>query len=143
MGRRPLCDQIQRTSHPHPIHPHCHMQIDLRRRNILMPQQFLDRPEISPAFQQARRKRMPQGMTRHPLGDSRILRASLDRLVVNSGVAEVRDRRKFCHHDLTGDGTHSGNGGDEVMILLEGRGGVDDLGTKNKDAKTKMPFASG
>jgi hypothetical protein len=36
------------------------MQVDLRRRDILVPQKLLDRPQIRPVLQQVRCKRMPQ-----------------------------------------------------------------------------------
>ena len=49
------------------------------------------------------------------------------------GVPEIGDRWKFRHHDLTGDGAHSGNGGDKVVILLEGGCGVDDFGDPAPD----------
>jgi len=41
---------------------HRHMEIDLRRRDIFVPQKLLDPPQIHASLQQMRRKRMPQGI---------------------------------------------------------------------------------
>jgi hypothetical protein len=52
-----LC--IQRTPHAHPRLLH-HVRIKLRRRHVPVPEQILDGPNVRPALQQMRRKRMPQ-----------------------------------------------------------------------------------
>src|SRR5256885_1826578 len=46
-----------------------HMRVDLRRRNVGMPEHFLDGAQIGAAFEQMRRERMAKRMRRHHLGD--------------------------------------------------------------------------
>ena len=49
---------IQRTPHPVPA-PVQHMRVDLRGGDVLVPKQFLDRPNVVAVAQQMRGKRMP------------------------------------------------------------------------------------
>ena len=51
--------RIQRTVHPQPVRSHRHMQVDLRRRDILVSKKLLDGSQIRPAFQQVRRHVKP------------------------------------------------------------------------------------
>jgi len=53
------------------VHSRRHVQVNLRRRDFLMPEQILDGPQIRPGFQQVRREGVPQRMTRHVLLDPR------------------------------------------------------------------------
>jgi len=79
----PEVQPIQWTLDPDPVRPHRNVKIDLRRRDILVPQQFLDRSQIDSILQQVGREGMPQSMTRHSLLDSGRPRRPLDRLIVN------------------------------------------------------------
>ena len=74
---------VQRTRHSQPVLADRHMQVNLRRRDVLVPQQILDLPQIRSIFQQMRRKGMPQRMARHPLLDPRRPCRALDRLVID------------------------------------------------------------
>ena len=56
-----------------------HMRINLRRGNILVPQQILHRPDVIPVLQQMRRKRMPQRMATRRLRNPRQPRRHLHR----------------------------------------------------------------
>jgi hypothetical protein len=42
---------IQRTFHPQPVFPHRHVQVNLRRRDVFMSQQILDRPQVRSVLQ--------------------------------------------------------------------------------------------
>ena len=68
------------------MHPGRNVQVNLRRRDLLMPMKVLDRPQIRPVFEQMRRERVPQRMTRHVLLDPRRRCRPLDRLVLNLPV---------------------------------------------------------
>jgi hypothetical protein len=46
MANAPSRHTIQRTHHPHAMFPHRHMQLYFRRRDVFMPQQILDAPQI-------------------------------------------------------------------------------------------------
>ena len=60
---------IQRTHHPQSIGSRRHVQIDLRRRDVFMSQDLLDRPQIRSSFQQMRRETSsPQRPAASPLG---------------------------------------------------------------------------
>ncbi len=48
---------------PYPTHAHGNMQVDLRRRDVFMTQQFLNFPQISPALQQMGRETVPPRKT--------------------------------------------------------------------------------
>lgn len=54
------CQSVQRT---HDFHTRLKVRVNHGRGNVLMPQQFLDRPDISPATQQMRRKTMAECVT--------------------------------------------------------------------------------
>ena len=47
--------------------PRVHMRVNLRRRNIGMPEHLLDDPQIRPALQQMRREGMSQHVRMHVL----------------------------------------------------------------------------
>jgi len=55
-----------------------HVRIDLRGRDIDMAEHVLQRPEISPAFQQVRRKGMPQRMRAKGLVNSRLVQILIE-----------------------------------------------------------------
>ena len=54
------------------------MRVDHRRRQVAVPQQLLNRPDVVPGLQQMGRKRMPQGMGGDALGDLRLTSGRLD-----------------------------------------------------------------
>ena len=54
----------------HPLQaPPFYMRVDLRGRNIGMPEHDLNRPKIGAALKQMRRKRMPKHVRRNDLPD--------------------------------------------------------------------------
>ena len=53
------CQFIQRACHSQTVGSHCHMKIDLRRRDVLVAQQLLDSSEVNSGLQEMRRERMP------------------------------------------------------------------------------------
>ena len=52
--------------HPFQASPF-NMRVDLRRHNIRMAEHHLNRPKIRTAFEQMRRKRMPEHVRRYDL----------------------------------------------------------------------------
>ena len=51
-------EPVQRTHHP-TRPPIQHMRVDHRRAHIIVPQQLLDGPDITPTLQQMRREAVP------------------------------------------------------------------------------------
>ena len=82
------------------------MGVDLRRRHVLVPQQFLDRADVVPRLQQMRRERMAQGMAGRRLDDpgpqARAPHRTLQRRLINmvathqpaARILRWRQRRK-------------------------------------------------
>ena len=60
---------IQRTFNPKPRLLH-HMRVNLRRGNVLMAEQVLNRADVIAVFQQMRRERMAQRVAVRPLHDA-------------------------------------------------------------------------
>src|SRR6185369_12142464 len=58
-----------------------HMGINHRRRNVIVPQQFLDRPDVRPALEQVGCVRVTKGMTADVLVNANQRHRSLDRSV--------------------------------------------------------------
>ena len=63
-----------------------HMQINLRRRDILMTQKLLDCSQIRTVFQEMGRKTVAQGVCRHALIDAHPRRSPFHCLRINIGV---------------------------------------------------------
>ncbi len=79
---------VQRTAHPHPGPVH-DVGVDLGRLDALVPEQFLDGPDIGTSLQQMGRKRMAQRVAGHAAMDPRSVRASLDGLLNAHGMHMV------------------------------------------------------
>ncbi len=84
-----------------PLQRRHRLQINHRRLDIPMPQQFLDRLEMVSGKQQMTRKRMPQNMRAHTFRDSRRLRRPLHRplhMAVVKMVAALLRASVFNRH---------------------------------------------
>ena len=57
-----------------------HMRINLRSRNIRMPQQHLHHAQVRTVVEQMRRKCMPQSVRRQRLGEAAVPRVLLDEI---------------------------------------------------------------
>ena len=66
-----------------------HMRVNLRRRYILVPEEFLNRPDVIPCFKRMRSKAMPQRMTRRRLVHLRCPDRGLDRRL-NPSLTHMR-----------------------------------------------------
>src|SRR5215469_17308761 len=54
------------------------VRVDLRRRQVGMPEHLLHGAEVSPTLEEMRRERVPERVRGHPLGDPRALGGLLD-----------------------------------------------------------------
>jgi hypothetical protein len=77
---------IQRTHYAKSVLARRHVQVNLCRSYILVPEDFLDRTQIGAVLQQMSRKTMPQRMARHVFLDPCRLGSSLDRFIVYLAV---------------------------------------------------------
>ena len=65
---------FERRLHPRSVH----MGISVGCPNVLMPQHFLDEPEVGSILQEMSRKTMSQSVRRDRLGDAGALRIGFD-----------------------------------------------------------------
>jgi hypothetical protein len=74
-----------------------HVRVDHRRADIAVAQQFLDRPDVMARFEQVRRERVAQRVTRFRAWDSRstdgVLHRSLNDRFVQVAIKHVPRRR--------------------------------------------------
>ena len=77
---------IERTHHPEPVRARRDVQVDFRRGDVFVSENFLDGSQIGAGFEQVRCEGVPQRMTCHPFLDSRRYGRPLDRLVVDLSV---------------------------------------------------------
>jgi hypothetical protein len=61
---------VDRTPHPEPAAVQ-HVRVHHRRRNVGVPEQFLDCPDVVAGLQKMRRERVPEGVAGHPLRQPR------------------------------------------------------------------------
>ena len=66
-----------------------HVSMDLRGAYIGMTEQLLDGTDVIAAFDQVCRKRMPQGVCRHPFRQARLPGSALDRALQGGFVKVV------------------------------------------------------
>jgi len=93
--------------------------VDHRRPHVLVPQQFLDGPDVVPGLEQVGGKGVPQGVRGHALGDARFLGRLFD------GPLQA-GRVNVMAADLTAAGVHRTLGRREEILPdeLTGRMGV-------------------
>src|ERR1035441_1361413 len=103
--RGPELQAIQRTFHSAAALAQ-HMRVDHRRGNIVMPQQFLDGPDVRPALEGMGRKTMSERMAADLFGDAHAGNGQLDGVVdgpfihvVAAGYSRTRVRRQISRRE--------------------------------------------
>ena len=77
---------IQWTDYAESVLTSRHVQVNLRRRDVFVPEDFLDGAQISSVLQQMCGEAVPQRVARHAFLDPCGLSSSLDRFIVNLPV---------------------------------------------------------